>query len=155
MMGDRRKERKTERVLTKKREERERRVKEARERAERHRDADKKQAEREEETALRGGDEKTKRSLRLYAKVFAASDERSQAEVRNEDGGEQTAEAGKSGEKRLSREEWLREKARREARRSEKEKFRQLHKRKTRKGQPVMKHRINHLLFKIREGLNK
>lgn len=42
-----------------------------------------------------------------------------------------------------------------EARLKEKQKYKSLYGRKTKKGQPIMKHRINHLLAKIKSGVGK
>lgn len=51
--------------------------------------------------------------------------------------------------------DWKKIEEERQKQRQEKEKFRKLYTKKTSKGQPVMKHRINHLLAKIKGSLGK
>ena len=94
-----------------------------------------------------------KRQLRLYNKVFK-TDEPKQEDVPS-DRPKQQQDSRTSGDqqRRLSKEEYLRQKKERQKKFDEKMKFKSLYGRKTHKGQPVMKYRINHLLSKIKESV--
>ena len=100
--------------------------------------------------------------MKLYDKVFEG-EARNETYLRRQEGRlrkaqELAGEGGPGGEggetapkrERLSREEYLKQRRERDQRTKEKLKFKSLYGRKTKKGQPIMKHRINHLLFKIK-----
>ena len=162
MDDSRKKERKTQRVLTVKRLLREKELKAKREVDDARRQREEQSFEKEKQTAWDKGNEKMKRSLKLYDKLFkekpgeVREDRRRdsrQAEHRQEDG--ENDQAAQPKQHRLSREEFLKQKKEREFRQREKQKFKALYGRKTQKGQPIMKHRINHLLSKIKMGIKK
>ena len=83
--------------------------------------------------------------------MFKQPDAPAQDPVKKRDTSKEDGEA----KSKRSREEWEREKMAREKRKQESRKFKSLYGRKTKKGQPVMKYRINHLLSKIKSGVGR
>lgn len=177
-------QRKTNRLLSRKKEEKDRRIKEIKAVNVKHLEKEKKEYEKESSKTLQGGDEKAKRSMKLYEKLFTqneydphVTDGRNQAKYEQGKYGSlgryrdqpkygdqaKTADDGKMDQhpedtdappqrEWLPREEFLKLKQEKDKKRAEKRKFKSLYGRKTTKGQPIMKHRINHLLAKIKSG---
>jgi len=150
MFESRQKRRKTDHVLMAKKQEREARIAELKRKNQMRLEKEKKQFEKSEKELEEKGDERMKRQLRLYQKVFK-TDEAKQAETPSDRPKQQ--ESGRPGEQQqLSKEEFLRQKKQQQKKFDEKIKYKSLYGRKTHKGQPIMKYRINHLLSKIKEN---
>lgn len=171
------KQRKTNRLLSRKKEERERRIQEIKTVNMKHLDREKQKYEKETSKVLDSGDEKSRRSLKLYEKLFAQTDEpvphimdgRSgkpdrgyrqdrvhhgdtvkEEVIENEEVDDRDAPPAQR--EWIPTEEFMKLKQEKERKYNEKRKFKSLYGRKTSKGQPIMKHRVNHLLAKIKSG---
>lgn len=154
MFESRQKRRKTDHVLMAKKQDREARIAELKRKNEMRLEKEKKVYEKSERELEEKGDERTKRQLRLYNKVFKP-DEPKEEGAPPEEPKPQPRESRGPGEQpeRLSKEEFLRQKKERQKKFDQKMKYKSLYGRKTHKGQPIMKYRINHLLSKIKENV--
>lgn len=156
------KQRKTTRVLVQKKQERERRIKEMKNANMNRLNKQIQEFEKDQQKLKTQGDEKSKRSLNFYDKLFKDGKEsreqgtkkfgpRNDSESNPKVGDNETQDEAPK-KIWLPREEFLKQKREREFKSKEKRKFKSLYGRKTSKGQPIMKYRINHLLSKIKSG---
>lgn len=175
MFESRQKQRKTDHVLKVKKQERVQKIADLKRKNEMRLQKEKQSFEKSEKKLVEKGDERMKRQLKFYEKIFDKKDEApahpadlkrfnrtqnynaTEESNRPEESTNDKLEASnqhppnqKDGRPRLSREEFLKMKKEKERKFNEKAKFKSLYGRKTTKGQPVMKYRINHLLSKIK-----
>lgn len=160
------KQRKTNRVLLQKKQERERRIQEVKH-ANMSRLNKQMQEFEKDQTQLKSvGDEKSKRSVKFYEKLFEGNQEldapkdktqRFQRFPENDNREEKNEQQQENKPEKiyLPREEFLKMKKEKDFKMNQKRKFKSLYGRKTTKGQPIMKYRINHLLSKIKSGIPK
>ncbi len=143
----RRQQRKTHNVLRMKKEAKEQRIKEIKEKQSRMLEKERLKVEKEQKELE--NDVSSKRHLDFYAKVFKQKEESEQPNERPQKQPKDDSQA------KRTREEWQKEQQERERRKQEKRKYKALYGRKTSKGQPIMKYRINGLLSKIKNEIGR